>query len=61
MGIALEKIKLVSLVNFRGRQEKYTSDDESTGWNSDDELAARVADPSDDESDGERFWGRSEI
>lgn len=45
----------------RARQEKYASDDESTGWNSDDELAARVADPSDDESDGERFWGRSEI
>ena len=43
------------------RQKKYASDDESTGWNSDDERAARVADPSDDESDGERFWGRSEI
>lgn len=38
------------------RPKKYESDDGSMGWNTDDEKAAKEADPSDSEED-EPFWG----
>ena len=40
------------------RPKKAESDDESDGWNTEDENAARAADPSDNEEDpDDAFWG----
>ena len=40
------------------RPKKYESDDGSMGWNTDDEKAAKEADPSDNEDEeDEPFWG----
>ena len=42
------------------RPPKHDSDDESTGWHTEDEKRAREADPSDNEEEeegGEAFWG----